>query len=138
MACPFPKAAVDKGDYTITLDHERCLVYVVAQGEFDFQSGGELSTDARKTAAEHQCNIVCDVRKSRAKVNLADWFFLPRRLFVYKDWKTRSVKTAILVTAGKQESNYRFFENVTSNLGLWIKIFLSEEKALEWLRVAPK
>ena len=129
---------MDKGHYTITLDHERCLVYVLAQGEFDFQSGGELITDARKTAAEHQYNILCDVRKSWAKVNLADWFFLPRRLFVYTDWKTRTVKTAILVTAGKQESNYRFFENVTSNLGLRIKIFLSEAEALDWLGVTPK
>jgi len=124
---------MDKGKYTITLNHEQGVVYVLAQGEFDFQLGGELITDARKQAAEHQYHIFCDVRESRAKVNLADWYYLPRRLFVYRDWETRTVKTAILVEAGKQENVYRFFETVANNLGLRIKIFLREEDAREWL-----
>lgn len=125
---------MDEGQYTITLDHEKGLVYVAAQGEFDAKSGGELITDARKQAAEHQYHIFCDVRESRTKANLADWFYLPRRLFVYRDLKTRTVKTAILVMPGSQEDAYRFFETVANNIGLRIKIFLREEEALEWLR----
>jgi hypothetical protein len=122
-----------KGHYTITLNHERGLVCVLAQGEFDYNSGGELITDARQQAAEHQYDIFCDVRESSAKVNLVDWFYLPRRLFVYNDWKTRTASAAILVSAGKQEKAYRFFETVASNIGLQIKIFLDEEEALAWL-----
>ena len=129
---------MDKGHYTLTLDHERGLVHVVAQGEFDFKLGGELITDARTLAAEHQYNIFCDVRESRAKVNLADWYYLPRRLFVYNDWKTRTTNTAILVRTGRQENAYRFFETVASNLGLQIKIFLAKEEALDWLDSRPK
>jgi hypothetical protein len=124
---------MDKGQYTITLNHEQGLIYLVARGEFDFETAGELITDARKQAAEHQYQIFCDVRESRAKVDLVDWYYLPRRLFVYKDWKTRTVRTAILVRTGRQENVYRFFETVTNNLGLRIKIFLREEAALEWL-----
>lgn len=124
---------MDKGKYTITLNHEQGVVYVLAQGEFDFKSGEELITDARKQVAEHQYSIFCDVRESRAKVNLVDWYYLPRRLFVYRDWKTRRIKTAILVGKGRQENAYRFFETVANNLGLRIKIFLREEDALEWL-----
>jgi hypothetical protein len=63
---------------------------------------------------------------------------LPRRLAVYKNMKTRRNKTAIVVTAGRQENVYRFFETVASNMGLWIKIFLREEDALEWLVVQVK
>ena len=129
---------MDKGHYTLTLDHERGLVHVVAQGEFDIKSGEELITAARENAAEHQYNIVCDVRASRAKVNLVDWFYLPRRLGVYRNWQTRYVRTVILVTPGRQENAYRFFETVASNLGLQIKIFLAEEEALEWLASSPK
>ena len=128
---------MDKGHYTITLDHERDLVRVLAQGEFDYKSGSDLITEARQQAAEHQYDIFCDVRESRAKVNLVDWFYLPRRLFVYTDWKTRTANTAILVSAGKQEKAYRFFETVANNLGLQIKIFLREEEALEWLETEP-
>ena len=124
---------MDKGQYTITLDTEQGLVRVHAQGEFDLKSGDELITDARKNAAEHQYNILCDVRESRAVVSFGDWYFLPRRLAAYRNRKTRTVRTAIVVTAGRQERVYRFFENVTSNLGLNIRIFLREEDALEWL-----
>jgi hypothetical protein len=124
---------MDKGKYTITLNHEQGLIYLVARGEFNFETAGELITDARQQAAEHQYSIFCDVRESSAKVNLADWYYLPRRLFVYRDWKTRRVRTAILVKTGRQENAYRFFETVANNLGLRIKIFLREEDALEWL-----
>ena len=129
---------MDKGQYTITLDHERGLVSVVAQGEFDINSGMELITDARKNAAENQYHIFCDVRASTAKVTLADWFFLPRRLGVYKNLETRKPRAAILVTPGRQENNYRFFETVTTNMGLRIKIFLRAEDALEWLGAQPR
>ena len=129
---------MSNGQYTITLDHEQRIVHVVAQGEFDVKSGGELITNARKNAAENQYNIFCDVRQSKASVTLADWFFLPRRLGVYQNIKMHRIRTAIVVTAGKQENVYRFFETVVSNIGLNIKIFLRDEDALQWLRSVRK
>ena len=129
---------MDKGQYKITLDRERGLVHVRASGEFDTKLGMELITDARKAAAQNRYNILCDVRESSAVVSLGDWYFLPRRLAAYMDWKTRYIKTAIVVIAGSQEKVYRFFENVASNIGLNIKIFLREEEALEWLEAQPK
>ena len=123
---------MSKGHYSLALDHDRGLVRVRAQGDIGPKLGMELITEARMNAAEHQYKIICDVRESRATVSLSDWYFLPRRLAVYKNWETRTVKTAIIVTAGRQEKVYRFFENVTNNVGLNIKIFLDEEGALEW------
>jgi hypothetical protein len=129
---------MSEGRYTVLLNHEQGLVYVIAQGDFELKTGQELITDAREKATETQYHILCDVRASRAKVNLADWFFLPRRLAVYKNMKTRRIKTAIVVNPGRQENVYRFFETVASNMGLRIKIFLREEDALEWLEAQPK
>jgi len=129
---------MDKGQYTITLEHERGLVRVRAVGEFNLKLGMALITDARQNAAAHRYNILCDVRESRAHVSLADWFYLPRRLGVYKSMQTRSVKTAIVVTPGRQEKAYRFFETVTSNVGLNIRVFLREEEALAWLGMLAK
>ena len=119
--------------YTITLDHERRLVHVTAQGEFEIKTGDELIIKSMNIAAEHQYNILCNVRASRAKADLGDWFFLPRRLGVYKDLKSRNTRTAILVSPGRQENVYRYFETVAVNVGLRIKVFLDETKALEWL-----
>lgn len=125
---------MNAGQYTITLNHEWELVHVVARGEFSRELGDELITNARLEAAERQYNIVCDVRESTTRVAFADWYFLPRRLFVYRNEKMRSIKTALIVAQGKQEKTYRFFETVTRNLGLNIRVFFREEDALEWLR----
>ena len=121
------------GQYTITLDHERGLVHVIAHGEFNRDLGDELITNTLEKAAEYHYSILCDVRKLKARVGFSDWFLLPRRLAVYRNVKTRYIKTAIVVTTGKQEKVYGFFETVTRNLGMNIRIFLREEDALEWL-----
>ena len=119
--------------YTITLDHERGVVHVIGQGEFSRDLGDEVITKALKTAAEYHYRILCDARQIKVKVELVDWFYLPRRLAVYRNSKTRGIRTAIVVSTGKQEKIYRFFETVTRNLGMNIRIFFREEDALEWL-----
>jgi hypothetical protein len=121
------------GKYTITLDHEQGVVHVIGQGEFHRDLGDELITNTLEIAAEHHYSILCDARQIKAKVGFSDWFLLPRRLAVYRNVKTRYIKTAIVVTTGKQAKVYRFFETVTRNLGMNIRIFLREEDALEWL-----
>ena len=121
------------GKYTITLDHERGVVHVLGQGEFNRDLGDELITKTLKIAAENHYSILCDARQLKANVGFSDWFLLPRRLAVYRNLKTRYIKTAIVVTRGKQEKVYRFFETVTRSLGMNIRIFVGEKDALEWL-----
>jgi hypothetical protein len=119
--------------YTITLDKERGFVHVIARGELVRAVGDEIITEARMKAAECRCNIFCDIRETTFKVGFAEWYFLPRRLNVYNNLKTRFIRTAILINPGKQEKIFKFFEIVAQNLGLNIKIFLNEAKALSWL-----
>jgi hypothetical protein len=124
--------------YTITLNKENGFAHVFAWGELTKSTGEAIITQARTEAAKHHYNIFCDARQMTIKAGLADWFFLPRKLDVYKNRKTRYIKTAILIDPGNQARTYRFFEMVTQNLGLNIRIFLEESSALAWLSKMKK
>ena len=124
---------MDKGDYTITLDPENLIVRIVVHGKFNKEIGEEIISNARKTASEHQYHILCDVTKAKADVSLVDWFYLPRTLPVLQNLETRSIKTAVIIAPGDQENDYKFYENVTYNVGLNLKIFFKEEEAIKWL-----
>jgi len=124
---------MDTGDYTITLDPENVIVRIVVHGEFNKELGEEIISNARKTASEHKYHILCDVTKAKADVSLVDWFYLPRTLPVLQNLETRSIKAAVIIAPGDQENDYKFYENVTHNVGLNIKIFFKEEVAIKWL-----
>jgi len=124
---------MEKDLYSIALDDERRLVRVVAHGELIREVGEEIITKTLSTAAEHQYDILCDVRKTVVKVTLADWFYMPRTLAIFNNEKSRSPKTAVLISRGKQEEEYQFYETVSHNLGRNVKIFFREKDALEWL-----
>ena len=118
--------------YEINLDKERRIVRLTVHGEISKNIGKKIITQARTKAAETHFNILCDVRQAKVKAILTDWYYLPRELDIYQ--KTRAVKTAILITPGQQEEEYKFFETVTHNLGINIKIFPQEKDALDWLK----
>ena len=122
-----------KDQYSITLDDEKRLVRVVASGDIVREVGNEIITKALATAAEHHYHIFCDVRQATVKVTLADWFFLPRTLAIFKNKEVRSISTAIVIAPGKQEDDYRFYETVVYNLGMELKVFKNEKDALDWL-----
>ncbi len=125
---------MDKGEYTLTLDNENRIVHVVARGELSKELGEEIITGARTAAAEHQYHILCDARDADVKVSLADWFFLPRTLPIFKDIKIRTIKTAVLISSGNHEKIYNFYEAVTQNIGMNFRVFLEEQEALKWLK----
>ncbi len=122
--------------FSITIDEEKQLVRVVARGEVNRELGHGIVSKSLLTAANHQCNILCDVRDATIRVSLADWFYMPRMLSVFKDPKVHTVVTALLIAPGKQESDYKFYETVVHNLGMNFKIFTNEKDALEWLSAA--
>jgi hypothetical protein len=124
---------MSKGKYSITLDDINGIVRVVARGELVKELGEEIITKARLTAAEHKFDILCDVRHAEAIVSFADWFYLPKTLPVYKDNKTRIIKTALIISPGNQESEYYFYETVMKNEGMNLKVFLKEKEAVKWL-----
>jgi len=120
--------------FDVFLDSERQLVKVVASGEL-FQSDGEkIITAAREKAAENNYNILYDIRNATTTVAFASWYRLPRDLDIFKNPKTRQIKAAVLVSqTDKALEGYKFYEVVTENVGLKLRIFFEETEALEWL-----
>jgi hypothetical protein len=125
---------VIEAQFDIRLDHENKIVHVVAHGDFVRKTGEEIITKARLTALEHLYHILFDARKARTKATMADWYFMPRQLNVFKKPNTHKIKTALLISRGKEEKAFRFYENVSRNLGRKLKVFFSEEEAMEWLK----
>lgn len=120
--------------YKIELDHTRHLVKITANGELLQSDGEAIITNARKQAAENNYNILYDMRNAITKVKFASWYHMPRKLDVFKDMKSRNVKAAIVVSnTDPALSEYKFYENVTQNLGFNLKVFLDEAEAIKWL-----
>jgi hypothetical protein len=121
------------GEYAITLDTEKEIITVVARGKLDKKLGEEIISNARKAASEHRYQILYDVTQAKVDVSLIDWFFLPRTLPVLQNSETRIIKAAVLIPPGDQESAYRFYETVTHNIGMNLRIFFKKEEAIKWL-----
>jgi len=125
---------MDKAEYTVTLDTEKGIVNVIACGEIGKKLGEEIITNARTAATKHQYHILYDVTQAKVEVSIADWFLLPRKLPVLQNLQIRTIKAAVLIPPGDQESAYKFYENVTHNIGMKLRIFFKEEEAIKWLK----
>ena len=121
------------GEYKITLDHSNGIVRVVATGNFDKYLGDEMITKTRIAASENGYNIFCDATKAKVNVSVIDWFLLPRTLPVLQDQKIRSIKAAVLIPSDDQKENFKFYETVTYNVGMNLRVFFKEEDAINWL-----
>lgn len=129
---------MSKGEYTVTVDKTNSIIRVVASGDFDKPLGDKMITETRTTAGKYGFNIFCDATKAKVKVPVIEWFLLPRTLPILQDQKIRTIKAAVLIPKGVQEENYKFYENVTHNVGMNLKVFLNEEEAIKWLKAKSK
>ena len=116
--------------YQISVDEDQNLVHLVLKGEMNKSEGEQVIIDTRAKAAETGLDILCDLRDATIIARPADWFYLFRNREIYPN--TPEEKTAILVPS-RERMAYTFVDNVTRNLGMNIRIFYLEEKALAWL-----
>jgi hypothetical protein len=121
------------GEYAITLDTEKEIVTVIARGKLDKNLGEEIITNARTEANKHRYQILYDVTQAKVEVSFIDWFFLPRTLPVLQNSEIRIIKAAVLIPPGDQEGSYRFYETVTHNIGMNLRIFFKKKEAIKWL-----
>lgn len=119
--------------YEINLDDARNLVVVHIYGDIPVEEGEDIITNARLKAADLGYSILYDVRRAKTLATLSQWFFLPRKLEVFKRLKTRTIRVAILVTPEDAE-DYRFYELVAGNVGLDVQILHTEEDVEAWLK----
>lgn len=125
--------------FELSVDHELKLIRITVIGELFHKEGKEIITTGRTTAAEYGYDVLYDMRQGTTTVNFSEWYFLPRDLKVFQIKKTKDVKAAVLVSPqDKAAEGYKFYENVTTNMGISVRIFLDESEAIEWLRKSSK
>jgi hypothetical protein len=123
--------------FFVKTDPEQGLVTLVVIGELLKADGEKIITVARTKAAEHGYAVLYDMRQSRTNIPAAELFQVPRNLEVFRDEKMRRVKAAILISPEDAVGKYKFYETVSDNLGIRLKIFFDEAQALEWLDRKP-
>lgn len=124
--------------FEVFLDKELKLVRVVVKGEVLQNDGENIITTARETAAEHDYNILYDMRAATTTVTFANWYSLPRKLEVFNKNNARKTRAAVLVSkTDKALEGYRFYETVTDNLGFKLRLFFDETEAFQWLAANP-
>lgn len=120
--------------YKLELNNSLSYIRVEAFGDIEQEMGEKIITEARTLASENNYDILYDMRAASSKVQLSDWFHLPRTLDVYRHKKARFISAAVLLAPDeKMPDQYKFFETVVGNLGFRLKIFFEENEALEWL-----
>lgn len=120
--------------FEIQIDDENQLVKIIVVGQILQKDGERIVSQARQNAMQFGYNILYNITQATTKVEFAEWFHLPRNLEVFKAPTARSVKAAIVVSERDPALNgYKFYEDVTRNLGFQLKIFYDEADALAWL-----
>lgn len=124
--------------FEVLLDEKRNLVRLTAAGIIEYSSLEKMIDAAQKAAVENKFDIIYDVRQTQTKVPLANYFFIPRNMEIFKDSRSRSVSVVILASVKDRSiENYKFYATVLSNLGYKVRVFYEEAEAINWL-VEPK
>ncbi len=121
----------DKFLYEISVDDEKCLIFLVVQGVLNRIEQEKIIIETRSQAAETGYNIFCDITRATITNSMAEWFYLARNKEVYPTFPTE--KTAVLIHPDAQKL-YQFVGNVTRNASLNTRIFVKEEEARAWLK----
>lgn len=104
---------------------------VIAKGKDDDQSDVKNYTDAVVRAIlDFKCKkVLCDERELQYNISVSDTFQLAEYVSRYSD---QIVKIAIVCNI-KFFDDAKFYETVTTNRGMQIKIFTNIEEAESWL-----
>ncbi len=114
-------------------DEEEILEAVVS-GELDFESAISLSAEARSKAKKMDYMLLKDLKGVTLEENILDALhFFDKDKNAKLEIKNKSVVAALIVKV-ENKSFWDFWETVASNNGMISRVFLTREKALEWLK----
>jgi len=121
-------------DYTITIDKNRHIVVARVSGVLDWENAQVFSREVRETARQHGYNILVDLRQSSMETDIYEIYRFPRESETLKDPSLKSIKMALLVSHGKDEFSYEFYQETAQSAGVPTRVFFDDEQAaLEWL-----
>jgi hypothetical protein len=119
--------------YSIRIDAERRVVYVVVAGVFNADAAPQMTTDARSAAAASGFNVLYDIRAAvPGNLENGDVFWWPRNIPILKSPEARRVRAAVL-HAELHRPIVEFWETAYRNVGLQARGFEDEAAALHWL-----
>jgi hypothetical protein len=119
--------------YSIRIDAERRVVFVVVSGVFDAELAPQMTTEARKAAAASGFNLLYDIRSAiTGKLENADIFWWPRQIPVLKVPEARRIRAAVL-HGPAHRAIVQFWETAFRNVGLQACGFEDQAAALRWL-----
>jgi hypothetical protein len=119
--------------YSIRIDAERRVVFVVVSGVFDAELAPQMTTEARKAAAASGFNLLYDIRSAvPGNLENADVFWWPRNIPALRSPEARRVRAAVL-HGPPHRAFVQFWETAFRNVGLQARGFEDEAAALRWL-----
>ena len=119
--------------YSIRIDAERRVVFVVVLDQCDASGASGMITTARQAAAESGFCVLYDIRAARlGKLQSTDVFWWPRSIPALRDPAARRVRAAVLHGA-EHRAIVQFWETAFRNLGFPASAFEDEDLAMRWL-----
>lgn len=120
-------------EFTTDIDHELGLVLIRVRGEINTTNAKSVSLRAREEAHMHGYGILYDFRAVKLDASFADLYRYPREALALTDKALKAPRGSILISKGKDEALWKFFEDATQNMGVNNRVFVEDEKAaLEW------
>ena len=120
-------------EFTTDIDHELGLILIRVRGEMNTTNAKDVSLRAREEAHMHGYGILYDFRAVKLDTSFADLYRYPREALALTDKALKAPRGSILISKGKDEAQWKFFEEATQNMGVNDRVFIEDEKAaLEW------
>ncbi len=121
--------------YTLSYLEDDGLIFIGAEGRFDFNEFLQKTKEAVELSAQHNCNKIlvdCSLITS-ANTNMAKLYSIPEEYEKHKI--TRSYKIGLVEsTDSAANKNVLFYETVCRNRGWLAKVFPDLESAKSWLK----
>ena len=117
----------------IEIDDNKRLVRVFHQGTQNMNDALQMVSQARAVAHQKSYNLLYDLRNVQFNVNITELYYLPRNSEIFKDTKSRLIKSANVFSSDVDPELLDFMQTTAINAGMNWKSFPSIEEALAWL-----
>ena len=115
--------------YEISFQENPGLVRVSIHGPLDDAAAHSIITEAIDVAGrENSTWFLYDLRDAKNKMTPTEMFYLPRDFEISKFHRV-----AAIIPEDDPAGDWQFLETVERNIGIQMKLFTEEKKAIEWL-----
>jgi len=119
-------------NYKLSYDENNKLIIGRIEGIVDAKLVKKMAVDLAALLQKHKCNkVLNDLRKASLTKSIFDIYNIPR--IVDDSGVPLSSKRALVVK--EKNSDFKFLETASVNIGHQLKIFTDFDDAVEWLKL---